>query len=111
MKARLEKAGQFVELVRFGRVVFCRDETGTESELGFFDDAAAEAGLQVKLDGYRERGFVEPAAVLEAQKQAKDEAAARAVVLAKQLARHQGSTTRRCASVWPDRLPDHRCGN
>ncbi len=89
MKVRLEKDGRFVELVRFGRVVFCADETGTDNEQGFFDDAEAEAALQVKVDEYREGGWSEPEAALKAQQQAREASAAKAALSAKQLAQHQ----------------------
>lgn len=83
---RLQREGQVVEFSRLGRVVFSVDEVGAEHEQGFFDEAAAEAALQVLLDTRRAAGWAEPAEVLEAQQRAAAEAAERSATLAQQLA-------------------------
>lgn len=57
MKLKLELNGGWVEFARLGRVVFIRNAAGAEDEQGFFDDAAAEAGLQVMIDARLAEGW------------------------------------------------------
>lgn len=92
MKVVFQRAGQVVEFSRHGRVVFWRDEAGAEREEGFFDDRAAEGGLQVLLDRYRQEGWAEPPEVLAAQARAAAEATARAAALSRQLTWHLSLT-------------------
>jgi hypothetical protein len=92
MKLVLQRGEQVVEFSRLGRLLFWRDEAGAEHEQGFFDDAAAEAALQVQLDTHRQAGWSEPPAVLEAQARAAEAARARQQQLAAQLTWHRELT-------------------
>ena len=59
MKVRLEKDGAQLVATRFGRVVFVTHPHEPESETGYFDDSAAQAGLDALRDRYVSQGWVE----------------------------------------------------
>lgn len=61
MKYRLERGDDWVELVRFDRVVTVTHADGRSVDHGAFDAAAAEEQFGVLLDQFYEQGFVESA--------------------------------------------------
>lgn len=80
MKVRLERAGEWLELVRHGRTVFVQRSSGEEEAKSFFDDAAAESGLRGLLEAHAGEGWVESAQTRrqrEQQEQVRVAAAAR----------------------------------
>jgi hypothetical protein len=67
MKTILEKGAERVELQRAGRVVFVLHPDGSETEHGYFDGAAAEAGLELMIQRRRAEGWVEPPSIVAAR--------------------------------------------
>ncbi len=78
MKFKLERDGGWIEFARLGRVVFLRNAEGAETEQGFFDDDAAEAGLHVMLDARLAEGWAESVETITARDELRREQANRA---------------------------------
>lgn len=86
MKVRLERAGEWLEFTRHGRTAFIKHAGGEEREQGFFDDAAAEAGLSELLRAHQAEGWVESAETIARREKQEQERAEAAVRLARAVA-------------------------